>query len=291
MADKSAGIDFDRQVFVQPDLPKSRPASSIAGILLALVAIAAIAFLGYKLLPQNVGDSAKPNDQALAEVNNHLADIEKRLDRLEAFRRASLAQKKDEASSRQEPVSTSREKAVHQAPASGAKPAQRLAGSPVSGADAATIQKLAAVQNGVAALKNDETSNQEAWQATTNRMAEMAGQVGTQSVEVLRNRDELDEVLADTEMEAIPFELYRGANPSPVGPVTLALKAASPKHQSYTLCVYIQNACTELKNRTLHEVVQFVVAKNSVPLRVVGTKISDDEMVGYLEVPRSGSGH
>jgi hypothetical protein len=290
MADKSAGIDFDRQVFVQPDLPKSRPAPPIAGILFALVAIAGIAFLAYKLLPQNMTDSAKPNDQALAEVNSHLTEIDKRLDRLEALRRASLAREKDKAGERQEPVSTSRERAVHQAPASLAKPAQLPAGSAASRVDAATIQRLAAVQNGVAALKNDEASNQEAWQATTDRLAEMSGQVGTQSVEVLRNRDELDEVLADTEMEAIPFELYRGANPSPVGPVSLALKAASPKHQSYTLCVYIQNSCTELKNRTLHEVVQFVVTKNSVPLRVVGTKISDDEMVGYLEVPRSAGG-
>ena len=290
MADKSAGIDFDRQVFVQPDLPKSRPAPPIAGILFALIAIAAIAFLGYKLLPQNAGDSAKPDDQVLAEVNSHLAEIDKRLDRLEALRKASLEQKKDEPSGRQGPVSISREKAVHQAPAYEAKPAQVPARSAASGADAATIQRLAAVQNGVSALKNEEASNQEAWQATTDRVAEMAGQVGSQSVDVLRNRDELDEVLANTEMEAIPFELYRGANPQPVGPVTLALKTASPKHQSYTLCVYIQNSCTELKNRTLHEVVQFVVTKNSVPLRVVGTKISDDEMVGYLEVPRSESG-
>ena len=291
MADKSAGIDFDRQVFVQPDLPKSRPTPPIAGILFALVAIAGIAFLAYKLLPQNAGDSVKPNDQALAEVNNRLAEIEKRLDRLEVLRKGSLARGKDEASERQGPISISREQAGHQAPASGAKLAQAPAGSAASGADAATLQKLAAVQNGVAALKNDAASNHEAWQATTDRVAEMAGQVGSQSVEVLRNRDEIDEVLADTEMEAIPFELYRGANPSPVGPVSLALKTASPKHQSYTLCVYIQNSCTELKNRTLHEVVQFVVTKNSVPLRVVGTRISDDEMVGYLEVPRSPGGH
>jgi DNA polymerase IIIc chi subunit len=108
---------------------------------------------------------------------------------------------------------------------------------------------------------------------------------------VLRNRDELDAVLAETEMEAIPFELYRGANPQPVGPVSLALKSTNSKHQRYTLCVYIQNSCTELKNRTLHEVVQFVVARNSPPLRVIGTKMSDDEMVGYLEVPRGQNAH
>ncbi|MGA8872419.1 MAG: hypothetical protein WB460_14825, partial [Candidatus Acidiferrales bacterium] len=144
MANKSAGIDFDRQVFVQPDLPKSPPTPPIAGILFALAAIAGIAFLAYKLLPQNIGDSAKPNDQALAEVNSRLAEIEKRLDRLEALRRASLSRERDEGSERQEAASISREKAVHQAPASGAKPAQLPAGSAASGADAATVQRLAA---------------------------------------------------------------------------------------------------------------------------------------------------
>ena len=108
-------------------------------------------------------------------------------------------------------------------------------------------------------------------------------------MEELRNRDELNELLSVTEVDAIPFELYRGGSPQPVGPVRLALKSVSTKHHRYTICVYIQDSCTELKNRMLHEVVQFVVSRNSAALRVVGTKLSDDEMVGYLEVPREQS--
>ena len=153
-----------------------------------------------------------------------------------------------------------------------------------------TLQQLATVQQGVAALQNDTAANRQAWQATSSKMADMAGQVGSQSVEELRNRDELNELLQVTEVDAIPFELYRGGSPQPVGPVTLELKSVSPRHQRYTICVYIQNSCTELKNRMAHEVVEFVVSRNAPALRVVGTKLSDDEMVGYLEVPKVQTG-
>jgi hypothetical protein len=298
MADKSGGIDFDRQVFVQPEVPKSRPAPPIAGILFALVAIGAIGFLAYKILPQNLSGfakagSANANSDAptLADVDKRLADIEKRLDRLEANRRAAMSRREGESLDHPGAQSIPIGKTERQTSLRAARSDQPGAGSIHGGADAATLQRLAAVQKGVASLESDQAANSEAWQATTHKMADMAGQVGTQSVEVLRNRDELDAVLAETEMEAIPFELYRGANPQPVGPVSLALKSTNSKHQRYTLCVYIQNSCTELKNRTLHEVVQFVVARNSPPLRVIGTKMSDDEMVGYLEVPRGQNAH
>lgn len=288
MADKSSGFDFDRQVFIQSDTARSRPATPIAGILIALAAIAGIAFLAYKLLPQTPADSSQSDSvnsaASLAEVNDRLSDIEKRLDRLESVRRTAIADRRGEHDHPAQGKNT-----AQQLYSTGSQTKQVVIASGQTKPDAATMQRLSAVQRGVVALESNETADREAWQATTNKMADMAGQVGSQSVEELRNRDELNELLAVTEMDAIPFELYRGANPQPVGPVALGLKSVSVKHQRYTICVYIQNSCTELKNRILHEVVQFVVTKNGAPLRVVGTKISDDEMVGYLEVPRSQS--
>jgi DNA polymerase IIIc chi subunit len=286
MAEKSSGFDFDRQAFVPPQAPKSRQGPPIVGILFALAAIAGIVVLAYKLFPQATAGLSQPasvnSDAAsLAEVNQRLSDIEKRLDKLEALRRADLTDRRAERS--EEPV-------VNSATATRPKTKDVIIVSGQTKPDAETLQRLTNVQSGVAALQNDEAANREAWQATTSKMADMAGQVGSQSVEELRNRDELNELLAVTEVDAIPFELYRGANPQPVGPVSLALKSVSPKHHRYTICVYVQNSCTELKNRMLHEVVQFAVSRNAAALRIVGTKLSSDEMVGYLEVPREQSG-
>lgn len=286
MGEKSSGFDFDRQEFVQSKVARSRQAPPIAGILFALAAIAGVVLLAYKLLPQitsgpSQSDPASSDAASLAQVNERLSEIDRRLDRLETIRRASVTDRRVE---RYDAL------AANSTAPSGSKANERIVVSGETKPDAETMQRLATVQQGVAALQNEQAASRQAWQATSSQMADMAGQVGSQSVEELRNRDELNELLQVTEVDAIPFELYRGANPQPVGPVTLALKSVSARHQRYTICVYIQNSCTELKNRMAHEVVQFVVSRNSPALRVVGTKLSDDEMVGYLEVPREQSG-
>jgi len=293
MPDKSGELDFDRQLFIRPDVPKARPARLIVGVLFAMLAIAAIGFIASKLFPPSAVDSAQSNpinsgDEAtLAQVNERLSEIEKRLDGLEALRRATVPDRRAEAREREDPVARRVHEALPENP-EGAQPSD----APVQNQlDGTTIQRLASVQSGVAALEDDEAASRDAWQATTKRMADMAGQVQSQSDEALRNRNELNGVLAATATDAIPFELTRGSSPQPIGPITLGLKSVSAKHQRYTLCVYIQNSCTELKDRMLHEVVQFAVSRDSEPFRVVGTKISDDTMIGYLEVPRSQSGH
>ena len=77
----------------------------------------------------------------------------------------------------------------------------------------------------------------------------------------------------------------RGNNRMPVGPVTLQLKSVDLKGQRYSVCVYFEDRCIELKDRVLNEVVVFVVSKNSSPLELVATKVVRDQIVGYLEVP------
>lgn len=290
MSDKSSGLDIDRQLFVQPKAPTSPPAARVSGLFFALAIIAAAGFLAYKLFPQIARDSASANNPSVAELDRRLVEIEGRLEKVEANRRSTVSAKKEDPLDPKATSSKPTVKTVYQI-----SPAPRqhdhLGVKSTQTTDPLTAQRLSALQQGLGALQNDETANREAWQATTDKLADMAGQVGTQGVEILRNQDELNQLLARTEMEAIPFELLRGSNPQPVGPVSLVLKSSNPKTQRYTLCVYIQPSCIELKDRTLHEVVQFVVSRNAIPLEVIATKITKDQILGYLEVPRSQSGH
>jgi hypothetical protein len=288
MSDKPSGIDFDRQVFVSPQPPVAQLRGNvpIVGVAFALVVIAGLVFLGYKLLPQAVQGFARANDSTAvsADLDQRMARIESRLDKLEVTRRSEVAVKAHEAVEPSEaptrPIDT-KPKTVYQISPTPARPVSPSP-APVPARDLDTARS-------VHALQSDEAADREAWQATTDQLAEMAGQVGTQSVAILRNQDELNQLLARTEMETIPFELLRGSNPKPVGPVSLVLKSSNPKTQHYTLCVYVQPACIELKDRALHEVVQFVASRNTAPLEVIATKILNDEILGYLEVPRSQS--
>jgi hypothetical protein len=282
MSEKSSGLDFDRQVFVQPQAAARPPAAPFAGVLFAFAAIAVLVFLGYKLLPQLMTkDFGSTKDPAVADLDKRLGEIDRRLDRLEASHRAEVAARKSEPVESKTIPRKPVVKTVYQiSPA----PPRAVRSTQPPAQDLATARRMSALQGG-------EVANREAWQATTDKLADMAGQVGIQSVAILRNQDELNQLLARSEMEAIPFELRRRANPQPVGPVSLVLKDSNSKRQRYTLCVYVQPACIELKDRALHEVVQFVASRNTAPLQVIATKIMKNEILGYLEVPRNQNQH
>lgn len=303
MVDKSGGVDFDRRAFVQPRVPPTYPGSRIGGLVLGLALIAVLAFIGYRLLPAPASASNNPADVSMAEVNQRLSLIEDRLTKLEETRDVAAVGRRKTASQHAE-VSAPEPRIQESAPSRrSARTVYRIsptAGStsqapssplPAAESDRPTSERLTKLQQGVGRLQENQQANNEAWQATTDRLADMAGQVGTQNVQILRNQDELNELVNRTEMEAIPFELLRGSNPTPVGPVALVLKSTNPKKQSYTVCVYVQSSCVELKDRMIHEVVQFVAARNSTPLEIVATRIVKDEILGYLEVPRNQLTH
>jgi len=279
MADKSTGIDFDRQVFAEPQTPATRPTPRVGGILFAVVIAAAVFFLAYKLLPQMMRESGAMPDAGLAAINERLGSMEARLEKLEAARRNASPARSEEKSDAKEKESAAKPapKTIYRispAPKQPSPPPAKPAGP-----DVATDRRLTALQS-------DADANREAWQATTDKLAEVAGQVGTQGVDILRNQDELNALLARTEMQAIPFELLRGSTPQPVGPVSLTLKSTNPKAKRYSLCVSVSGGCIDLKDRTIFEVVRFVASRNTAPLEVIATKVIKDHIVGYLEVPR-----
>ncbi len=299
MIDKPGGVDFDRRPFAQPRVPATYSASRIAGLIFALGFLAVIAFIGYKLLPTAPTSAAPPKDVSLAEVNRRLYLIEDRLTKLEEARTLAQGTQRREISQRDEAP----DPPIHASTSPSRRPTRqvyRISPTPSADAPAAAPQQsvgaptragLTRLQQGFGQIQKDQQANNDAWQATTDRLADMAGEVGSQNVQILRNQDELNELVNRTELEAIPFELLRGSNPTPVGPVSLVLKSTNPKKQSYTVCVYVQPSCVELKDRMIHEVVQIVVARNSTPLEIVATRIVKDEILGYLEVPRDQLAH
>jgi hypothetical protein len=283
--DKSSGVDFDREAFVQTRPPAVRPTTPIGGILFAVALIAVIVLAAIKLFPElGRGSDASASDQALINVDQRLTGIEQRLERLETARRMAPlpsgerpSQSKDSAPSGHSTRTIYR---ISPSPVQPSRPAANSAPDPV------LAQRLSSIQRGLGAVQSNETETHEALQATTNRLADVAGQVGTEGVQILRSQDELNELLSRTEVDSIPFELQRGSDPTQVGPVSLVLKSVDVKQQRYTLCVYLDPSCIQLKNRVLYEVVQFVVTRNTRPFEVVATKITKDDLLGYLEVPK-----
>jgi hypothetical protein len=291
--DKNSGVEYDREAFLPAPEQTPPGVAGLKGLVLLLAGVVVIAgcgFLGYRVVGHGGGATAS-DTRALVQLDFQLAQIEDRLDRLEqenhrlAGSKALGNSKKTETAAQDAATSNAPPRVVYRvSPSISQQPS-------VAATDSATTQKLTSLQKDLGAAQNDASANREAWQATTDRLADVAGQVGSQHGEILRSQDDLNRLLAQTERSAFPFELHRGSSPQELGPVTIALKATNPKSQRYTICVYINRSCVELKDRTLYEVVQVALSRNTPPLQVIATSVAKDGITGYLEVPREASWH
>jgi len=279
-----AGVDFDRQAFIPAAQPPARPAPRLLVPLILMIGVATLGFIGYKLFSQYSQNSPTANSQGLQQIQEQLAGMEKRLDQLEKHRKVPVAETPANAApaiqSQHASGNPSPKRQVYRITSGSALDPQPKKSRPPE----PIIQSPA---NQPRFTSSDETAvaNHEAWQATTNRLADVVGVVGSQQSEISQAREDINRLLAQTKRSAMQFELRRGANREPVGPVSLVLKAADPRSQRYTICVYLENHCTELKDRAQNEVVVFVLNHNAAPLELVATKILRDQVVGYLEVP------
>jgi cell division septum initiation protein DivIVA len=282
-----AGIDFDRQAFVASSekAAGSRVSHNILGPIILLVAIAAAGLIGYKLISNSPSRAASNADPAtVAQLQQQLDEMQKRLDALEKHRKVA-APEPAKAPEKEIPAPV----VVKQAPE---KPSFKISSGipqPVSHRQLPPSQP-APVQNSIQeaslnAVEEKANANHEAWQATTDRLADVVGVVGSQQGEIAQTREDVNKLLATTGRSALPFELRRNVNREPVGPVTMVLKSVDTKNKKYSVCVYVSDQCIELKDRAVNEVVAFVISKDSAPLNLVATKVLRDQIVGYLEVP------
>jgi hypothetical protein len=278
-----AGIEFDRQVFSTPaESTKRGPVPKAFGAVLLVLALGLAGFVGYKIITQvTEGNALAQANAQVQQLQQQLADSQKRIEDMEKHRKAVKVEPPAQ------PVVTPavakvpvRPRTVYHVMAASALPPQPQP------KPAPVMNAAPAVDNAkTAAMQEELKANHEAWQATTDRLADVVGTVGQQQNELNETRDTVNQLLAQTRRQALSFELIRGINRMPVGPVTLQLKSVDMKNQRYSVCVYFEEHCTELKDRAMNEVVVFVVAKDSTPLELVATKILRDQIVGYLEVP------
>jgi hypothetical protein len=269
-----AGIEFDRQSFVRTGQTNRGSALPVIGLLIVALAIGGAGYISYKLIVS--APSAPPADdlQVLDQMRQQIAKFDERIEELEKYRK-----------------SVAREtRAVPQKPEISDPLRLTGPGYQVNARSALAPQSTSRDSSGsvsrkVAAFAAETAANREAWQATTNRLADVVGVVGSQQGELSETREAVNRILAKTVRNALPFELRRGAVREPVGPLSLVLKHADVRSQRYTVCVYLKDQCLELKNRTVNEVVSFVMSDSSVPVELVATKVLHDQIVGYLAVP------
>jgi hypothetical protein len=278
-----AGIDFDRQAFVTPTDKAPRVSPHILGPVILLVAIAAAGLIGYKLISGSSARSSQQGDsESVAQMQQQIDELQKRLDILEKHRKIATTEPVKEVPEKVAPAigRVIPERPSYKISSGIPQPVAHRQAPPVNQPAPSTVQ-----QASLTAVEEKANANHEAWQATTDRLADVVGVVGSQQGEISQTRDDLNRLLATTGRSALPFELRRKANREPIGPVSMVLKNVDTKNKKYSLCIYVADQCIELKDRAVNEVVAFVISKNSAPLTLVATKVLRDQIVGYLEVP------
>jgi hypothetical protein len=281
-----SGIDFDRQAFVAPTEQPAPQQPRALGLIILAIAVIGIAFIGYKLLSYAGEGSASAESNSLQQIQQQLADMKERMDQMEKRHKPGVPESVLPPSRTEVPVpsANTRVKPGYQISAASALNPQRVP-SPAP----QTLATRPAPVTAAASVDTD-SATREAWKATSDRLADVAGAVGSQKSEIAQTRDQLNQLLAQTRRTALQFELTRGPDLQSVGPVEMQLKSTDAKAQRYTVCVYVDGKCIELKNRVLDEVVVFVLARGTPPLELVATRVSRDEIVGYLEVPTEKTG-
>jgi hypothetical protein len=234
--------------------------------------------------------AAGADGQTLTQIQKQLTIIEDRLSDLESHpKRSKRTSRELDEPERGPALQTHSNTPRHDRTQYRVSPPSAVASQPASAPmlipDPASAQKLAAIQQGLGALEEQASSNREAWQATTNRLAEVAGELGAQHGQIIQNRDQLDRFLGRTEHTAVTFEIRRGSDPESVGPIRIALKSTNEKSQKYMICVYFEKSCLTVRDRVPYEVVQLAVSRDIAPLELIATKVDRDGIVGYLEVP------
>lgn len=276
-----------------------------AGVgLLIVIVVGALVYAGYRQTANaDTGEHVSEESREIAQLQAQLSVMSQRMDDLEKERQADSerVRKTDSAkpaaqSAKQELPPPSQVIVVRPkqpqfivSPASAVQATQPTR-DPAQEKELAGLQQgVGSLQQGLGNLQQEATSNREAWQAAVNRLADVAGQVGSQDGKIIADQEKLNQFLAQSERTAMSFELRRGSTPEPVGPIRLSLQTASEKDRRYTLCVYLQDTCVQVRDRAEHEVVQLATSKDAAPLELIATRVTRDQITGYLEVPKAGS--
>lgn len=311
------GPIFDRQVFVKPTKPPAPSAGSrIPGALLLVVVAALSAFATFRYVKAGGGAPSNSADKAqIKELQAKLKTMQAHLDELEKRRRTAPARhvahevKPGNAKAHDTLLA---EEAPHPAGRLAADthhPKGPAAGSGQHSANSTTASDVphktppAAAQHPAPASKpqmastppvpNKELSRLQSnlaathdeWQATTDRLGNVVGQLDTQQTAIQKNQNNVNYLLERVHRSDVSFTLKKGSGLERVGPISMKLASTSVKGQHYSIRMIVDDKSVELKDRALNEVVQFYTARSQYPLRLIVSQIGRGQVSGTLAVP------
>ncbi len=255
------------------------------------VAVGLLVFGGYKLLKSTsaVGDAAEASrDAQLTQSAERLDELDHRLDQLEkkpskAFRAASgpATPTPEEVAPAAKPAPPKHQLTFSRPIAAQFPPSVPANTSAKPSPASDPSQRVELVSEHAAAA-----AGQQEWEATADRIGSVVGELDSQRDAIERDQARLDELAGHFARNSQPFTLEKGSDPQQVGPVGLRLQGTDPKNQRYSMRLSVDDRTVELKDRALHEAVQFYGADGKLSFELVVSQIGRDNVAGRLVFPQ-----
>lgn len=274
---------FDRQAFVTQKDRQQRPSSPPWGIVVFVVGISVVGFLGYKYVQANGVPELALGNPELAQISQQLEAIEQRLDRVEKTWKRSTSSRsgsplKAKGASKNVPPTTPVTPVKSPPPQPLGSPEASQPAAEPSAPDPLNGRPLPDTQIDISSLRQDVVANQEAWEATTDRLIDTVGEVDWQ-------RQQLNLLMNQSQRRYLPFDLHKRMKRHQVGPVWISLRKTDGKKQRYTLRLLVNDKWVEVKNRVLHEAFEFHLSGYSGPVELVVSEIRENQVKGYITLP------
>ena len=258
---------------------------SYSGALLAAIAVALLAGVG-GLIWNYVQSGTLANQQkeidTAKDQNNKLAselretDARLKVATEELGQSMGLTQKQMDARAQE---ILRREQADNQRLES----AQKQTAQAVSGLSS----DVSGVKTDVGGVKTDLSKTQSQLATTIDQLQSMKGDLDGHSTLIARNHDELELLKHKGDRTYYEFTLTKGQK-KPVGTVSLTLKKADPRKNTFNLEVTSDDKTVPKNNRGVFEPLQFYSGKDQMLFEIVVNAVNSNKQVtGYLSAPKS----
>jgi predicted nucleic acid-binding Zn-ribbon protein len=251
-----------------------------SGSLLAAIAVAMLLGLGGIIWSYTLNNKLAAQQQALANAASQNTKLSAALQDTDARLNVATDELKTSLGLTQKQLDT-RSAALQVREVRGEQTTARLAT-----AEQQTEGQVAAVQTDVGGVKTDVAKTQSDLADTNNQLTSMKGDLNGHSTLIARNRNELEILKHKGDRNYYEFTLTKGQR-KPVGTVSLTLKKADPKKNTFNLEVNSDDKSVLKNNRGINEPLQFYSGKEPMLFEIVVNNVSAKNTVtGYLSSPK-----
>jgi DNA anti-recombination protein RmuC len=256
-----------------------------SGALLAAISVALLAALGGLIWSSMLSSRLSSQQNELADAKQQNVKLEAQLRETDARLRVATEELGNSLGLTQKQMDARAQEIIQREEAD----SQRL-----SNAQKKTAQQVSAVstevsnvKTDVGGVKTDVAKTQSDLANTVAQLTSMKGDLSGHSSLIARNHDELELLKHKGDRNYYEFTLTKGQK-KPVGTVSLTLKKADPKKNTFNLEVNSDDKSVPKNNRGINEPLQFYSGKDPLLFEIVVNSVnSKNQVTGYLATPKN----